>query len=92
MNNIPSVFHLEYFVMLSHLLGRISHALSDVMDQDTLLAYLSHCSSSTIISSGEFDFERKDNALSENGGNEGALVYYQVDDHDEDHEEVMNSV
>ncbi|CAL5335222.1 unnamed protein product [Camellia sinensis] len=42
------------------LLGRISHALSDVMDQNTLLAYLSHCSSSIVISAAEFDFKKKE--------------------------------
>ncbi|XP_057512953.1 LOW QUALITY PROTEIN: protein SIEL [Actinidia eriantha] len=37
------------------LLERISPALSDVMDQDTLLAYLSRCSRSTVVSAAEFD-------------------------------------
>ncbi|KAH7867126.1 hypothetical protein Vadar_029110 [Vaccinium darrowii] len=56
------------------LLGRISHALTDVMDQDTLLAYLSHCSSSTIVSSGEFDFKRKESfLLAEDGSTNNAF-------------------
>ncbi|KAI8557154.1 hypothetical protein RHMOL_Rhmol05G0313200 [Rhododendron molle] len=42
----PRIFHHAVEV-----LGRISHALSDVMDQDTLLAYLYHCSISRVISS-----------------------------------------
>ncbi|EOY07059.1 ARM repeat superfamily protein, putative isoform 1 [Theobroma cacao] len=35
-------------------LGRISHALSDLMSQETLLAYLSECSRSSIISLADF--------------------------------------
>ncbi|XVE76627.1 hypothetical protein DITRI_Ditri12bG0188600 [Diplodiscus trichospermus] len=35
-------------------LGRISFALSDVMDQETLLAYLSECSRSSTISLADF--------------------------------------
>ncbi|XP_047330619.1 protein SIEL [Impatiens glandulifera] len=42
------------------LLGRISHALRDTMDQHTLLRYLSHCSQSAIISAEEFCFEIKE--------------------------------
>ncbi|RVW63798.1 Protein SIEL [Vitis vinifera] len=38
------------------LLGRISHALKDVMNQNTLLAYLSHCSKSTIVDNSESFF------------------------------------
>ena len=37
-------------------LGRISHALKDVMDQNTLLAYLSHCSKSTMVDNSESYF------------------------------------
>ncbi|KAK2981773.1 hypothetical protein RJ640_010290 [Escallonia rubra] len=36
------------------ILGRISHGLADIMKQDTLLAYLSHCSRSTVVSTSEF--------------------------------------
>lgn len=57
------------------LLGRISHALSDVMDQGTLLAYLSHCSSSTIISSGEFDLKRKKAFLPVEDGSTNTAIY-----------------
>ncbi|KAA8517473.1 hypothetical protein F0562_017766 [Nyssa sinensis] len=42
------------------LLGRISCALSDVMNQNTLLAYLSHCSRSTVISAAEFNFKEEE--------------------------------
>ncbi|THG03076.1 hypothetical protein TEA_026148 [Camellia sinensis var. sinensis] len=57
------------------LLGRISHALSDVMDQNTLLAYLSHCSSSIVISAAEFDFKKKEPFLPLEDGvpNNGSL-------------------
>ncbi|XP_052199540.1 protein SIEL isoform X1 [Diospyros lotus] len=41
------------------LLGRISHALGNVVDQNTLLAYLSHCSSSTVVSPAEFYFKKE---------------------------------
>lgn len=44
-------------------LGRISNDISDVMDQDNQLAYMSRCNSSTIISSGELNFERKESFL-----------------------------
>ncbi|XP_058214683.1 protein SIEL isoform X1 [Rhododendron vialii] len=57
------------------LLGRISNALSDVMDQDTLLAYLSHCSSSTIISSGEFDYKGKELFLPVEDGSTNNPIY-----------------
>ncbi|KAF7142984.1 hypothetical protein RHSIM_Rhsim05G0226000 [Rhododendron simsii] len=57
------------------LLGRISNALSDVMDQDTLLAYLSHCSCSTIISSGEFDYKRKELFLPVEDGSTNNPIY-----------------
>ncbi|KAK3032868.1 hypothetical protein RJ639_037045, partial [Escallonia herrerae] len=36
------------------ILGRISHGLADIMKQDTLLAYLSHCSRSAVVSASEF--------------------------------------
>ncbi|CAK9162369.1 unnamed protein product [Ilex paraguariensis] len=36
------------------LLGRISRGLADVMSQDTLLAYLTHCSRSSVFSASEF--------------------------------------
>lgn len=39
----------KIFSYAATLLGRISHALKDVMNQNTLLAYLSHCSKSTIV-------------------------------------------
>ncbi|KAL6959592.1 hypothetical protein U1Q18_039746 [Sarracenia purpurea var. burkii] len=42
------------------MLGRISHALSNVMDQDTLLAYLSHCSVSAVFCAAEFHFKKDD--------------------------------
>lgn len=38
-------------------LGRISYALSDVMNQETLLAYLSECSRSSTISLADFNIK-----------------------------------
>lgn len=49
--NIPPII-FSYAVTL---LGRISVALTDVMNQDTLLAYLSQCSRSTRFSAMEFN-------------------------------------
>ncbi|XP_057953512.1 protein SIEL [Malania oleifera] len=49
-------------------LGRISHALSDVMSQSTLLAYFSNCSRSTISSAAEFDTKEEDIFLNLSGG------------------------
>ncbi|KAG5550678.1 hypothetical protein RHGRI_015584 [Rhododendron griersonianum] len=66
----PRIFH--YAV---ELLGRISHALSDVMDQDTLLAYLYHCSGSRVMSSGEFDFKRKESFLPVEDGSTNNAIY-----------------
>lgn len=40
------------------MLGRISHALRDIVDQDTLLVYLSHCSRSDVISAVDFQFPK----------------------------------
>ncbi|XAR68759.1 hypothetical protein NMG60_11000117 [Bertholletia excelsa] len=57
--SIPSIT-FSYAVTL---LGRISHALSDIMDQNTLLAYLSHCSRSTVISASEFLLEKGESVL-----------------------------
>ncbi|XP_059668082.1 protein SIEL isoform X3 [Cornus florida] len=42
------------------LLGRISRALCDVVDQNTLLAYLSHCSRSKDFSAAEFYFKEEE--------------------------------
>ncbi|KAE9447565.1 hypothetical protein C3L33_20527, partial [Rhododendron williamsianum] len=66
----PRIFH--YAV---ELLGRISHALSDVMDSDTLLAYWYHCSSSRVMSSGEFDFKRKESFLPVEDGSTNNAIY-----------------
>ncbi|KAF7143715.1 hypothetical protein RHSIM_Rhsim05G0225900 [Rhododendron simsii] len=57
------------------LLGRISHALSDDVDHDTLLAYLYHCSSSRVISFGEFDFKRKELFLPVEDGSTNNAIY-----------------
>lgn len=46
----PTIF--SYAVTL---LGRISNALSDVMDQSDLMAYLSQCCKSTILSTIKFN-------------------------------------
>ncbi|CAI9778908.1 unnamed protein product [Fraxinus pennsylvanica] len=43
-------------------LGRISHGLSDVVDQNGLLAYLSHCSRFSVVSASEF-FKGEEPAL-----------------------------
>ncbi|KAL3830229.1 hypothetical protein ACJIZ3_019031 [Penstemon smallii] len=57
----PQIF--SYAVTL---LGRISCGLIDVMDKNTLLTYLSHCSRFTVVSASEFfkgevlDFQFKD--------------------------------
>lgn len=51
----------QIFSFAVTLLGRLSCGLVDIMDQNTLLAYLSHCSRFTVASSsenfeGELDF------------------------------------
>ncbi|XP_058214684.1 protein SIEL isoform X2 [Rhododendron vialii] len=46
-----------------------------VSDEDTLLAYLSHCSSSTIISSGEFDYKGKELFLPVEDGSTNNPIY-----------------
>ncbi|XP_010553124.1 PREDICTED: protein SIEL [Tarenaya hassleriana] len=46
----PQIFSYSFAM-----LGRFSHALSDVMDQDTLLAYLSRCNLLSGSSGAEFD-------------------------------------
>ncbi|KVI03287.1 Armadillo-like helical [Cynara cardunculus var. scolymus] len=43
LHSIPSILYSYAVTML----GRISHCLTEVMNQDTLLAYLSYCSRST---------------------------------------------
>ncbi|GLT89368.1 hypothetical protein SLE2022_073510 [Rubroshorea leprosula] len=48
----PSIFSYA-----ATLLGRISHALSDVMNKDTLLVYLSKCSQSSDFSLTDFERE-----------------------------------
>lgn len=45
------------------LLGRISHALTDIMDQNALLAYLSLCSISTTFSARELNIRRGEPCL-----------------------------
>ncbi|KAI3666882.1 hypothetical protein L6452_41922 [Arctium lappa] len=50
LNNIPSIIYSYAVTML----GRISHCLTEVMNQDTLLAYLSYCSRSTGVNPIDF--------------------------------------
>lgn len=45
------------------LLGRISRALTDIMDQNALLAYLSQCSISTTFSATDLNIRRGDPCL-----------------------------
>lgn len=53
----------ELFSYAVTLLGRISCGLVDIMDKNTLLAYLSYCSRFTVVSASEFrkaDIHSKD--------------------------------
>ncbi|KAI3666875.1 hypothetical protein L6452_41915 [Arctium lappa] len=50
LHSIPSIIYSYAVTML----GRISNCLTEVMNQDTLLAYLSHCSRSTGVNPIDF--------------------------------------
>ncbi|XWS55469.1 hypothetical protein CRYUN_Cryun09bG0002800 [Craigia yunnanensis] len=61
-------------------LGRISYALSDVMNQETLLAYLSECSRSSTISLTDFMIKE---ALPTVKGMSTTHAEYELGEHDE---------